>query len=266
MRREMDRRSLLASLAGVGTGLCLSGCVGGNSAPAAEGTDDRSTPTATPPETSTPGTRPTDGAPDGCPVTTLPGFEPPDEPTVDAVEEFAAGYEEAYRVAQYSPSHPRDTAAARVESSTPVGHGVAVTLDVAGWNDVTMVVLEGEPHPPEGDPPGVSTLPAGLLRETARRAAEEGERVHGRSWEGGSVRDAVPDGVHEEYRSLPGDGDGDGRYVVVGGTTVRLVIHANELHKATIDGRVRYYVDSRVVRRQSDPAADPRSGELLECR
>jgi hypothetical protein len=150
-------------------------------------------------------------------VTTLPGFEPPDEPT--AAERFAAS----------------------VESSTPAGGGVAVTLDVVGWNDVTMVVLEGEPHPAEGD-----------------------ERVHGRSWEGGSVRDAVPDGVHGEYRSLPGDGDG--RYVTVGEVTVRLVIHANELHKATIDGRVRYYVDSRVVRRQPDPAADPRSGDLLERR
>lgn len=258
MTREMDRRSLLASLAGAGTGLCLSGCVGGDSTPATEGADDRSTPTPTPE------TRPADEVPDDCPVTTLPGFEPPDESTVDAVEGFAASYEEAYRLAQYSPSHPRDTAAASVESSTPVGGGVAVTLDVVGWNDVTMVVLEGEPHPAEGDPPDVSTLSSGLLRETARRAAEGDDRVHGRSWEGGSVRDAVPDGVHEEYRSLPGDGDG--RYVTVEEVTVRLAVHANELHKATIDGRVRYYVDSRVVRRQPDPAADPRAGELLECR
>ena len=214
-----------------------------------------------------PDERPADDLPDDCPKSTLADYGPPDELSCETVATFVIKYHEAYVLNEmFSPTHEEDSVGGSVTSINNHEYGYVVTVGWGGadYRDIAEIEAEPTTDPPDFDLPSVKTLDSKLLRELAREAAEQNERV---------VSNGAPRSdlglVRQEFESLPGTEDG--RFISVDGTPVTLQLDIRQTHGDYLSMSTRYYVDSHVVRqsdehRASDEDTDPRQFHLLECR
>lgn len=286
----MRRRTLLA-LIGTGT-LSTAGCIG-ETDPANAGsptttgedtgsTDDTPT-TATDAGGTDERTRETtdDGAdentdlPEDCPTTQGLDVEWPEELDDAAVESFVEAYEHAYYrdvVVEYEPESQADSydLSGGVNSGpSEVGDGWRVSYSGSGGVYRPTLSLQAATADPLD---GADVVPVGeiddaALTETLEAAAETGEADHHVEPPGEEV-DRYIDllaSLSDDFEALSEPGDSDSLFVDVDGTTVELTAQADNFH-GDYWWDASYYVTDRVVRRASGEDADPRDGELLECR
>lgn len=214
-----------------------------------------------------PDERPADDLPDDCPTSTLADYDPPDELSCGAVATFVVEYHEAYVLTEmFSPTHEDDSVGGSVTSIDRHEYGYVVTVGWGGADYRDVGELEAEPttDTPDFDIPSVETLDSKLLREVAIEAAEQNEEV-----DPAVVPQSDLDLVRQEFKSLPGTGDG--RFISVEGTPITLQLDIRTTHGDYLSMSTRYYVDSHVVRqsdehRASNVDTDPTQFPLLECR
>lgn len=261
---DVTRRRLLeitgSTLAGIGVAGCLS-------------TDSDADPISTPDPTATETPEPTatetpDECPAECPVDTMDGYAPPDELTLERVEELVVAYEEAYALEHLlKPPHKKDAAHPQVESVTRHEHEfvVELTVMVTNWQRREILFAEPVTSSPIDGVPQAKDLDSNVLRDAANQAAEAGERVGVTDFTtaaGDETLDPVPADLREAFDSLPGT-NGD-RYVTVEGDPIRMWFRTEEFHNDNRHAAL-YYITPRVIRRGADVDAKPESGELLEC-
>lgn len=259
----MRRRTLLAGLLG-GT-LSLGGCLAGpTDAPTETGT----------PRTTAPSDTPTD-TPAGCPTSQDLDVDRPDALDATTVTAFLEAYEGAYYrevVVDYEPASSLDSyglAGGVTDGPTDLGDGWAATVSGSGgvYRPTLLLGATTATPPADADVVPASDVDDDVLSDLLATAADTGEAEHHVDTPGETV-DRYVDllaALSEDFAALSGPGDEDSLYADVGGTTVELTAQATNFH-GDHAWTVRYYVDERVVRRATDPEADPREGELLECR
>lgn len=257
----MHRRALLASL-GAGT-LPFAGCIAG---PHTGGTDGTGT------------TAGGDGGiplPDGCPTTRGIDVEWPEELDEGAAVSFVEAYEQAYyrdEVVEYEPESRLDSyELSGGVQETPQSAGEGWILEYSGSGGVyrpTLALGATTADPPAGaDVVSVSEFEDDELTEMLREAAETGEAEHHVDPPGEPVERYLDrfESRSDDFDGPAGRGDSDTLYVDVEGEPVELTVAATDFH-GDYWWSAWYYVDEQVVRRTDDEDADPRGGELLECR
>jgi len=280
----MRRRTLLST---VGAGaLALAGCASEEDPTGLEEPDDPMS-TAPPDDGTTTGQRgegatttdpPTDDAdlPEVCPASQDLDIDPewPTDPDAESVREFVAAYEAAYYrevVVDYDPETPLADYQlyGGVEGSpqeTDDGWIVGYTGQGAVYQGSLRFVAEPADAPAEADVVPANEIDDERLTSLLEEAAENG-----------SADEFVPDteAVKRYLDALPAlstdvdeiteRGQEEVLYVEVDGTTVAVTVTAGNFH-GDYWWTARYYVTDRVVRRAEGEDADPREGELLECR
>lgn len=263
----MNRRALLTALGGVT--LSLSGCTGGTEPSGTggglgDGTEPRGTDDT--------GER-TD-VPAGCPRSQDLDVEWPEDLDAATVEAFVEAYEREYFrevVVAYEPRSRLDSyeLSGRV-SDPPSEVGDGWKLEYEGGGGVyrpTLMMGATTAAPPEGaDVVSVDEIEDDPLTRFLEEAAETGEAEFHVEPPGPEV-DRYVDllaSLSDDFERLSGRGESDTAYVEVGDATVELSVTASTFH-GDYFWRASYYVDERVVWRATDDA-DPRDGELLECR
>lgn len=250
----MHRRRLLTAIGG--SALSVAGCVtrtDGASTDDADGTTD---------------------LPEGCPKSQGFDVEWPEELDAAAVESFVEEYEHAYYrdvVVEYAPESRLDSYeldGSVTDSPRAVGDGWE--LEYSGGGGIyrpTLLVGATVSDPPEGtDPVPASEIDDEPLTEALEEAARTGEAEFHVDTPGEEVDRYVGmlASLSDDFE-LSGRGDSDTLYVDVDGTTIELSVTASNFH-GDYWWTAWYYVDAQVVRRTTDEDADPRDGELLECR
>jgi hypothetical protein len=266
----MRRRRFLGLVSSAGT-LSLAGCSG------IFGDDDEEhpvdpKPTKAPssdlvPRATPPPERPPAEIPEACPVSTIVGYEPPDQATRKAVESFIRAYEEAYMLEEQFLSYEDELTAATILSSEQTGYGYAIEAQFSGTDVFLQASVRAEPEQSGGTAGDLSVLDSQLLADVARRAAEGQAVVEGLSPPRGVTEaETLPRQLQEQIDALPSAEIGG--YVGVEGTRVRIWVDVSEVHADYFTYSVLYYVDASVVRRQYLPESDAvaRDGELVECR
>jgi hypothetical protein len=253
------RRSVLATIGVTGSSFALSGCL--NSLNSTADDDNQDSPPTDSGESTPSSTR---NLPAECPKSTLE-LDLPDEITKERAEEFVVNYEEQYRPRDFVIQHPRDTVGVRVDDTEPTGAGYVVRVSGSGYDYRTVVDIRASVEETTGEATPVTDIESEILRDVVREAVQ-GDGVASPSWEGSSLEDALPDGVHDAYMSVPSTGSR--RVVAVENTTVTLDIRTHEPHE-TPSVEAAYYIDSQVLYRTGFPQEDPRDetyGMVLECR
>jgi hypothetical protein len=212
--------------------------------------------------------RPASEVPAECPVSTIPEYSPPAEPTRKAVESFIREYEEAYMLEEQFLSYEDELTEATIAAADQVEYGYAIEAEVGSVDVILEASIHAKPARVGFEPAALSALDSQVLVAAARRAADEQQEiVQGLPRPQGETKaDTLPEQLRKEIEALPGEGGGG--YVAVDGTAVRLRVDVQEVHADYFTYSVLYYVDSRVVRRQYLPEADavPQEGKLVECR
>lgn len=259
----MRRRTLLAGL--LGGPLFLGGCLAGpTDAPTETGTPSTDAPSDTPTAT-----------PADCPTSQDIDVAWPDTLDAESVTAFVEAYEQVYYrevVVDYEPASTLESyelAGGVTDGPTDLGDGWAATYSGGGGIYQPTLMLSAVTATPPED---ADVVPAGnvddaVLSDLLAEAADTGAAEHHVADPGETV-DRYVDllaSLSEDFEALSGRGDEDSLYVDVDGTTVELSAQATSFH-GDYGWTVRYYVDERVVRRATDAEADPREGELLECR
>lgn len=248
----MRRRTLLAALGG-GT-ITLAGCLSG-------ATPDRSDDTDLPAD---------------CPTTQGLDVEWPRDLDAATVESFVEDYEHAYYrdvVVEYEPESRLDAyelSGSVTGGPRAVGDGWVLEYSGSGGVYRPTLLLGASPDtPPAGvEPVPIEDIDDGPLVDTLREAAETGEaEMHVERRHDGAVERylALLSSLSADFEGPSSRGDSDSLYVDVDGTTVKLTVSASSFH-GDYWWEAGYYVTERVVRRTDDTEADPRQGELLECR
>jgi hypothetical protein len=271
----MRRRRLLGLLSSAGA-LSLAGCSGVFGNRDDESEEDRpvdpkptqKAPPSTDRDTTPPPDRPAAELPDECPVSTIPGYGPPAEPTRKAVESFIRKYEEAYMLKEQFLSYEDELTEAILVSADQVEYGYAIEAEVGSVDVILEASIHARPAQVEFEPAALSALDSQALVAAARRAVDEQQEIVERlpRPQGETKADTLPQRLREQIEALPGDENGG--YVAIDGTAVRLWVEVQEVHADYFTYSVLYYVDSRVVRRQYLPGADAvaQDGKLVECR
>lgn len=269
----MRRRTLLTLLGAAATS--IAGC----STSGSDGTGDEPTPgTDTPGSdggTETPGADESTPLPEECPTTQDIDVEWPTEIDPGSVESFVEAYERVYyreAVVEYEPRSRLDSyELGGSVNGPPVKSGDGWMVAYSGSGGVyrpTLSLSATALDPPSGvDPVPASEIEDATLTDLLGEAAETGEADHHVEPPGEKVDRYVDllGSLSEEFDGLSGRGDSDSLHVDVDGTTVELSATATNFH-GDYWWDAWYYVDEHVVRRTSDEEADPREGELLECR
>jgi hypothetical protein len=260
----MRRRTLLA-LVGAGTA-SLAGC----STTDRDGTGGEPTPGTDTPEAdeSTP-------LPEECPTSQDIDVEWPTDVDPGAVESFVEDYERVYyreEVVEYEPQSRLDSYELAGSVSGPPnksGDGWVVAYSGSGGIYRPTLAMDATvTEPPEGvEPVPVGEIDDEPLTAMLEDAAETGEAELYVEPPGEKVEQYLDllASLSGEFDGLSGRGDSDSLHVDVDGTTVELSVTATNFH-GDYWWDAWYYVDEHVVRRTSDEEADPRDGELLECR
>jgi hypothetical protein len=257
--RRFDRRTVLA---GIGT-LSVAGCIDASSPENASETPDA------------PG--PQHGSlPEACPTTRDLGVEFPDELTPETVESFVEAYEHVYYreiVVRYEPESRVD--AYRLDGGVMDGSreeddGYVVTYSGSGgiYRPTLLLGATATEAPADSEPIPRADIHDDRLRGLLEEAAEDPESEP-------ELHVDIPGSDVEQYLErfeslsdtfeLSSPGDSDVLYVDVDGTTVEVTVTATQFH-GDYWWTARYYVDEHVVWRAEGADADPRDGELLECR
>jgi hypothetical protein len=270
----MRRRTLLTAAAGVGA-LALAGCASDDPTGESEPDDPAST---APPDGGTTTEPPTDDVdlPAVCPTSQDLDVDAdwPTEPDADSVAAFVEAYEAVYYREVVVDYDPETSLAAygltgSVEGSPQAADG-GWTLTYSGQGGVYEGTLYVEAQtadaPEDADVVGRSALDDARLEGVVETAAAEGaaeNHVH----ETEAVTrylEALP-ALSADVGEITERGQEEVLYVDVDGTTVRVTVTAGTFH-GDYWWTARYYVTEHVVRRAEGEDADPREGELLECR
>lgn len=250
----MRRRTLLTAI-GAGT-VSLAGCLSG-----ALPSDDGAS---------------TDDLPAACPVSQDYDVDWPDDLDAAAVETFVAAYEDVhYReaVVGYEPETPLDSYGlygSVSDQPAQVDGGWQATYSGSGGVYRPTLVLDAttEPPPSDADVIALAEVDDDRLTDLLEEGAETGEAETAiERDETGEVEryaELLPT-LSADFEPLEGKGDHDSLYVDVDGTTVELTASATNFH-GDYWWTATYYVDEHVVWRAEGGDADPRDGELLECR
>lgn len=199
----------------------------------------------------------------------------PEELDAATVEAFVEAYEQSYYrevVVGYEPRSQLDSydlGGLVMDEPRPAGDGWVLKYSGNGGIYRPTLFLEATvSDPPEGaDVVPVSEIDDDAATETLERAAEDGDASYHVDSPGAAVDRYLElfEAVSEDFDGLSGPGDADTLSVAVENTTVELTVTADNFH-GDYQWYAWYYVDERVVRRTADRDADPREGELLECR
>jgi len=274
----MRRRTLLTAL-GAAT-LPLAGCTTVKDPVGADGgtptdTDIPDADDGTPTNTASDGTAERTNTPENCPTSQELGVERPGDLDASAVEAFVEEYERVYHrdvVIEYEPESSLDSyelSGSVTGPPRPAGDGWE--LEYSGSGGIyrpTLLLGATTADPPDGaDTVPVSEIGDDRLTGTLREAAETGAAELHVDTPGEKVDRYVEllASLSDGFERLSGRGDSDTLYVDVDGTAVELTATASDFH-GDYWWTAWYYVDERVVRRTTDEDADPRDGELLECR
>lgn len=213
--------------------------------------------------------------PDDCPTSQELGIEWPHHLDMARAESFVEAYESVYYreiVVAYEPKSHLDAyelGGSVTDSPTPVGDGWELTyMGGGGIYRPTLLLGATTAEPPPGaDLVSVSEIDDQPLTEVLEEAAETGDSEFHVDTPGEEVDRYVDRfaSLSDDFNRLSGPGDSDSLYVNVSGTPVELSVQATNLH-GDYGWEARYYVDVHVVRRTTDDATAPQSGDLLECR
>lgn len=250
----MRRRTLLTAV-GAGT-VSLAGCLTG----------------AMPSD----GDASTDDLPAECPVSQDYDVTWPEDFDAATVETFVEAYERVhYReaVVDYEPETSLDAYELDGGVTDPpadVGDGWQVTYSGSGAVYRPTLVLDATTAeaPADADVVALAAVDDERLTALLEEAAETGdaEMAIERDQPGEVERYAqLLASLSSDFEPLDGRGDADSLYVDVDGSTVELSASATTFH-GDYWWSTTYYVDERVVWRADGEEADPRDGELLECR
>lgn len=260
----MQRRTLL-TLVGGGA-VSFPGCTTGTDLPATDETTDEKTDDS-PDEN--------DELPEECPKSQEIDVEWPVELDASAAESFVEAYEHAYYrdlVVEYEAESRLDSyGLSGVVGTPPTEMGDGWEIEYSGNGGIyrpTLSLDAATADPPEGaDQVSVGKIDDVAVTETLEEAADAGEAEFHVDTPGDEV-DRYLDlftSLSDDFEELSGHGDSDRLYVDVDGTTVELSVTATNFH-GDYGWNALYYVDEQVVRRTTDRDADPRNGQLLECR
>jgi len=261
MTGAWTRRSLLAALGAVAAAGCTSGGQDSDGEPA----NSTGTPTTDDRE-----------LPEACPTSQDIDVEWPADLDADAAASFVEEYEHVYyrdHVVEYEPESRMDAYGLGGRVTDPpeaVGNGYVVEYSGSGGIyrpnlhlDATVTDL-----PAGADVVSLSDVESSRIEDTVETAAETGEaEQYLERSDIGDIDEYVDRiaALSADFEPLTDRGDSDSLFVDVDGTTVELTVQADQFH-GDYWWDARYYVDDRVVRRTDDTDADPRDGQLLECR
>lgn len=212
--------------------------------------------------------------PAGCPTTNDLGVPWPDNRTASTVATFVEAYEHVYHrevIVAYEPRSRLDTyeLSGSVTDTQKLGEGYEVAYTGSGAVYTPTLLLGARvADPPDGaDVVTIDAIDDRTLTETLDEAAENGEATHHVDRPGPEVDRYIErfESLSSDFEPLSGPGDSDTLYVDNNGTTIELTVQADRFH-GDYRWNARYYVNEHVVRRTTDETADPRDGDLLECR
>ena len=256
MERRVTRRALLAGAATAG----VAGCTVGNQVgESGDGSGD------------------VGALPSACPTTQGLDVEWPAELTAETVTGFVEAYEERYYrevAVGYEPGSRLDDY--RLSGSVQAGveeRDDGYVAEFAGGGALYkpgLHVSAEVAEPPEGtDPVEYARIDDEGLRRLLEDAVDaDGDGTAALGIEGDAEIDAYLDlleSLFERFEAFDGPNESATLYAEIEGTTVELSVYSDGFH-GDYWWNAWYYVDEHVVRRTSDPDADPTEGELLECR
>lgn len=270
----MRRRTLLTA-AGAGA-LALAGCASERD-PAGEGEPDDPASTA-PPDDGTTTDPPTDDAdlPAACPTSRDLDVDTewPTDLDAGSVAAFVEAYEAAYYrevVVDYDPETPLADyelygGVEGAPQEADEGWVVAYSGQGAVYQGTLFIEGTTAEAPADADVVAASEIESGHVAALVDEAADTGS-VEEHVTNTAAVKrylDSLP-ALSADVDDITERGQEEVLYVDVDGTTVRVTVTAGNFH-GDYWWTARYYVTDRVVRRAEGEDADPRAGELLECR